>query len=208
MVTNITAQRDRPKTEQTILDAIGRLILREGLQGVGINALAREAGIDKVLIYRYFGDLDGVYLAFAERGDFWWQVEDIIAVVGDAPDLATAIKRGMRAHAQEMQRRPVTLAVMAAEPAHRTPLTIALEDVREKRSLEIIAGIIADYDMPEHMDIAALTALLGAAIDYLCVRARSIKRYSGVEIATDAGWTRLFATIDLMIDGVLAGNTN
>lgn len=208
MVTKIIAQRDRSKTEQSILDAVGRLILREGLHGVGINALAREAGIDKVLIYRYFGDLDGVYVAFAERGDFWWQVQDMIAGVGDAPDLATALKRGMRVHTHEMKKRPVTLAVLAAEPAHRTPLTIALEEVREKRSLELIEGIIATYDMPAHVDIAALTGLLGAAIDYLCVRARNIKRYSGFDIATEAGWERLFVTIDLMIDGVLAENTN
>ena len=60
-----------------ILAAVGALIMRDGLAGVGINALAREAGCDKVLIYRYFGDLDGVYAAYAAKGDFWWTVEDL-----------------------------------------------------------------------------------------------------------------------------------
>ena len=60
-----------------ILAAVGALILRDGLAGVGINALAREAGCDKVLIYRYFGDLDGVYAAYAAQGDFWWTIEDL-----------------------------------------------------------------------------------------------------------------------------------
>jgi AcrR family transcriptional regulator len=57
---SIAAQRDSGETKTRILDALGRLIVRDGLATVGINALAREAQADKVLIYRYFGDLDGV----------------------------------------------------------------------------------------------------------------------------------------------------
>ena len=60
-----------------ILEALGALILSDGLEGVGVNALARAAGCDKVLIYRYFGDLDGVYAAFAVSRDFWWSVEEL-----------------------------------------------------------------------------------------------------------------------------------
>ncbi|MBI1261376.1 MAG: TetR family transcriptional regulator [Rhizobiales bacterium] len=205
MVTKTTiAPRDRLKTEQTILDAIGRLILRDGLAGVGVNALAREAGIDKVLIYRYFGDLDGVYEAFAERGDFWWQVEDMLAATAEAPDLPNALKLGMRFHAREMRRRPVTLSVMAAETTNRTPLTIALETVREKRSLDLFEQMAARYPDNRAIDIPALTGLLGAAIDYLAIRSRSIKRYGGVDVGSHAGWERLFKTIDLMIDGTFA----
>lgn len=196
--------RDRLKTEQTILDAIGRLILRDGLAGVGVNALAREAGIDKVLIYRYFGDLDGVYEAYAERGDFWWQIGDMLAATDDAPDLPSALKLGLRFHAREMRRRPVTLAVMAAETTNRTPLTIALETVREKRSLDLFEQILARYPGSNDIDVAALIGLLSAAIVYLTVRSRSIKHYSGVEVGSMAGWERLFKTVDLMIDGVFA----
>src|SRR5690606_36089768 len=134
-------RRDREKTGKAILDAVSRLILRDGLSGVGINALAREAGVDKVLIYRYYGDLDGVYRAIAEHGDFGWTVEDRLEGIDEIGTLAEALKTGMRRHAAEMQKRPVTLAVIAAEPANRTPLVVALEDVRERRSLELMAEI-------------------------------------------------------------------
>ena len=66
----IAARRDSGETKTRILDALARVIVRDGLAATGINALAREAGADKVLIYRYFGDLDGVYRAYAERSDF------------------------------------------------------------------------------------------------------------------------------------------
>ena len=208
MVTKVKEQsvprrRDREKTEKAILDAVGRLILRDGLSGVGINALAREAGADKVLIYRYFGDLDGVYSAYAEHGDFWWSVEDMLRD-DDAATLADAMKAGLRRHAAEMRKRPVTLAVIAAEPANRTPLVVALEEVRERRSLELMAETVRRYPVPKGADLAVLTGLLAAAIDYLIARAQKIRVYGGVEIRTDENWERIFETVDAMIDGALA----
>ncbi|MDO9126059.1 MAG: TetR/AcrR family transcriptional regulator [Parvibaculum sp.] len=196
-------RRDRARTERAILDAVARLILRDGLSGVGINALAREACIDKVLIYRYFGDLDGVYRAYAEHGDFWWSVDDIIGTE-KAANLAGALKSGFRRHAAEMRKRPVTLAVIGAETANRTPLVIALEEVRERRALELMDAVFARYGAPAHVDLPALTAILGAAIDYLAARARQIRVYGGVEIKTDKDWERLFTTVDAMIDGAFS----
>ncbi len=209
MVTNARTKpaprgRDREKTGKAILDAVGRLILREGLSGVGINALAREAGADKVLIYRYFGDLDGVYRAYAEHGDFWWSVEDMLDSIGETGSLAEALKTGMRRHMEEMRKRPVTLAVIAAEPENRTPLVVALEEVREKRSLDLMQRLAGRFDAPKGVDVAALTGLLAAAIDYLLARARKIRVYGGVGIRTDEDWNRIFATVDAMIDGALA----
>ena len=196
--------RDRAKTETAFLDAVSRLILRDGLSGVGINALAREAGVDKVLIYRYFGDLDGLYRAYAEHGDFWWSVEEMLSATADAPNAAEALKRGLRHHAAAMRRRPVTLAVIAAEPANRTPLVVALEDVREKRTIELMEKEAMRRGGWGDVDIAAVTALLAAAIDYLAARALKIRVYGGVEIKTDKNWERVLAAVDAMIDGLFA----
>ncbi|HRW79035.1 MAG TPA: helix-turn-helix domain-containing protein, partial [Candidatus Sabulitectum sp.] len=55
--------RDSEKTREAIMDALERILTREGFTGVGVNALAREAGVDKVLIYRYFGSLEGLLAA-------------------------------------------------------------------------------------------------------------------------------------------------
>ncbi|MEX1153324.1 TetR/AcrR family transcriptional regulator [Parvibaculum sp.] len=196
--------RDRAKTEKAILDAVSRLILRDGLSGVGINALAREAGVDKVLIYRYFGDLDGLYRAYAEHGDFWWTVEDMLAATEGATDAADALKRGLRHHVAEMRKRPVTLAVIAAEPANRTPLVVALEEVRETRSLELMEKEATRHKGWGDVDITVVTALLAAAIDYLAARALKIRVYGGVEIKTDKNWERVLAAVDAMIDGLFA----
>ncbi len=199
----VSARRDPEETKARILDALARLILRDGLAAVGVNALARETGADKVLIYRYFGDLDGAYRAFAERGDFWYRAEDLLAGVDPARmTLADAVKLSLRRHAAEIRKRPVTLAVLAAEPANRTALVIALEDIREKRALEIAEWLAAQYRIPRGLDIEAIAALLAAALNYLAARSRKIRVFSGVKIKSDADWERLLKAVDRLVDGV------
>jgi hypothetical protein len=44
--------------------------------------------------------------------------------------------------------------------------------------------------------------LLGVAVNYLAVRARTIRVMSGVGIRTDADWERILAAVESVIDGV------
>lgn len=197
-------RRNAGETKARILDALTRIILRDGLGGVGVNNLAREAGADKVLIYRYFGDLDGVYTAYAERADFWWSCADLTEDLDPRSMLlGEAIKRCLERHAMEIRLRPVTLAVLAAEPAARTPLVVALEKVRERRALELNAWLAENYALPANLDLAAIALLLSAAINYLAARSREIRVMSGVPIETDADWRRLLDAVGQIVERLL-----
>jgi AcrR family transcriptional regulator len=207
MVTNTQRSvrvRDAEAMRERILTAIDRMVMRDGLAGVGVNALAREAGCDKVLIYRYFGDLDGVYAAYAARSDFWWAVDELTAGIDPGrATLAEALKQILRRHAQAIRARPLTLAVMAAEPLERSALVIALEAVRERRSLALSEWIAEHFRAPAGVDLEAVGMILGAALNYLAVRARTIRVMSGVPIKTDQDWDRICAAADALIDALL-----
>lgn len=58
--------RSRPKTEEKFQNAVLQLVAEEGCGALRINAVAQLAGADKVLIYRYFGDFDGLLQRVAE----------------------------------------------------------------------------------------------------------------------------------------------
>ncbi len=196
--------RDSEAMRRKILEAVGRKIVRDGLGSVGVNSLAREAGCDKVLIYRYFDDLDGVYAAFAERTDFWWSVDELTREIDPTRMNAEgALQTILRRHARAIRTRPVTLAVLASELSERTALVLALEAVRERRSLELMEWIGRRYELPASLDIAAIAMLLGVAVNYLAVRGRDVQVMSGVKIKTDDDWERLFAALDQLIAGAL-----
>jgi hypothetical protein len=95
--------------------------------------------------------------------------------------------------------------VMAAELTNRTPLVVALEAVRERRALELSAWIGERYRLPATADVEAVAMLFGVAVNYLAVRARTLRVMGGVKIKTDGDWKRIFAAIDTLIDGVLSG---
>jgi AcrR family transcriptional regulator len=52
---SITGERDREATEKRLLDTIGKMIAEDGFEKIGINAIATQSGVSKILIYRYFG---------------------------------------------------------------------------------------------------------------------------------------------------------
>ncbi|PCE63738.1 TetR/AcrR family transcriptional regulator [Sediminicola luteus] len=70
-------KKDRAATEEKIYQAFLKVLEERGPQGVGINAIAKTAGVSKELIYRYFGGLKGLLLQYAQKGDFFKTILDI-----------------------------------------------------------------------------------------------------------------------------------
>jgi AcrR family transcriptional regulator len=61
--------RDKHITSKRLISAVGSLLAKKGFKGIGVNAVAREAGVDKVLFFRYFGGLTG-FPHLEKRGIF------------------------------------------------------------------------------------------------------------------------------------------
>jgi AcrR family transcriptional regulator len=186
--------RDAEATRARILAAVGSLLVREGFGALGVNAVAREAGVDKVLIYRYFGGMDELLSAWGRDSDFWPSVEEIL---GPEPERVPArLAAGMlKRHLQALRARPHTLEVLAWEARGDHPLTRILAAIREERSEALLASLPKHFRAPG-VDIGAISALLGAGLQYLLLRSRSVEVYNGVPIGSPAGWQRLEAALD------------
>lgn len=70
-------KRNRAQTEQRIAAAAQALILESGFRDYGVNAVAARAGVDKVLIYRYFNGADGLLAHLGEVGDWHIAVDTL-----------------------------------------------------------------------------------------------------------------------------------
>lgn len=203
------AQRDRDATKEKLIRAVETLIAREGFGAVRINAVAREAGVDKVLIYRYFGDMAGLLAAYGEQGDFWWHADDMLTEPLPGPPegtLAACVARLFERHVAFLRCHPVTLEILAWETAERNELTVALETVREQRGMAMMRGVAERFDIDEAellRGVGPIMTLLGAAGNYLAARGRHIRIFNGIDLQSDAGWDTLLRGAEQMIAGVL-----
>ena len=64
----------RSTTEEALLDALETVLQRDGLRQLSVNAVVEAAGVGKPLLYRYFGDLQGLVQAWGKRRGFWAEV--------------------------------------------------------------------------------------------------------------------------------------
>jgi AcrR family transcriptional regulator len=199
------ATRDRGATRARILGAVGELLAEQGFRALGVNAIARRARADKALIYRYFGGLPELLAAYAEEGDFWWKVEDLVGAHLRPPardTLAGWIALVFRRHVAALKARPETLEIMAWETIERNELTAALAAVRETRSLAVMKALTDRFPIRADFDVAAFGALFGAATNYLLIRGRGIRVFQGVDLGKPSGWERMFKTIEQIAMGL------
>lgn len=199
----------RIETEQRLLDAVGELLAEGGFSSIRVNALVRRSGVNKALLYRYFGDLDGLLKAYAERGDFWPSFEEV------APDVEALLRLApgprmaafFQAYLAALRARPRTLEILAWEVVDRNQLTAHLEASREAWGLEVARRLTRPGE-DEGVDLAALTAVASAALHYLLVRARKIRVFNGLDLHDDAGWARISEAVGVMLVGAMAVGTD
>ena len=108
-------QRRNPEaTRQKLLTAARREFAKSGLAGARVDEIAARAGVNKQLVYHYFGDKDALYLAVLE-----WVYEEIRAqerklnLAGLPPQ--QAIKRLIESSFDHLARHPDFIVLLNDE---------------------------------------------------------------------------------------------
>jgi AcrR family transcriptional regulator len=161
--------RNSDDTRQRLLDAALQELREQGFVGFGINAIARRAGCDKKLIYRYFNGLDGLIDAMgcaAASG-----LEQALAPHLDPPPASYAglMERLALALFDHLATDPLYRQIRLMEAAAPPALTEGFRMARGQALQNWLAGARGGLAPPPGLDAAALTALLIAAIEGVTV---------------------------------------
>ncbi len=200
-------KRDRRGTEEKIVRAVGTVLERDGFEKVGVNLVARTAGVDKVLIYRYFAGFDGLLTAFGESADIWWTVDEIVGEDLPAPqrgNLAAWCSLALMRQVEALRRRPVTQQILLWELSQSNGLTRQLNSLRDARMQQLVRRVIELGGRRADTRLMAVHGLLGAASEYLVLRARNSDSLLGMDFSGDSGWKRLAASLSAVVEAVFA----
>ncbi len=193
----------KDENKRRLIKSVGTVLARDGFNKLGVNSVSREAGVDKVLIYRYFGGLHQLVNEFCETIEFWPDVEELIGQDEDKLNSMNAeeqlvffFKRFIKA----LRSRPTTQMIMVwwdTEPNGQ--LAEHLDDIRMRTALEFFERL---ENIPFEKDLTAVVLILYAAISNLIVKSQTGGFVGGIDLKTDSGWQRIEDGIELLIGGV------
>ena len=194
--------KDREQTEARILDAAFANLAEDGLPGFGINAVARHAGCDKKLIYRYFDGPDGLLVAMGAASGQAMAVALERALEPPPADYADLVGRLTTALAEHLATdrpaREAARVALAAPEAAAAPFRAAraavLRDWFQKAKAQL--GVSA----PDGMDAAAVNAVLIAGIEALAVAGS----YAGVTLSEAGDRARVSRALQRLAVGAYA----
>ncbi len=163
---------NRRRTEAQFLDAARTHLESSGFAGLGVNAIAEAAGFDKVLIYRYFKNINGLLERLAEEQGFFPRSDEIIAslpaATGEPRPLAEAVGTLLEAALARALAEPLAAALVRWEGATPdNPLIHAWRAARARCGGELRACCqpVAGESLPATAWFeAALAAALRAAV--------------------------------------------
>jgi AcrR family transcriptional regulator len=200
--TRSSRPRDAAGTMKLITNATVRLLAENGFTGLGVNAVAAAAGVDKQLIYYHFGGLDGVIRQLGTELEFWLGTP-LQARPGEP--YGDAVYRLLMEYTDALRRNHLVLRLLAWELVEPTDVLKDLEVTRSAAMAGWVAGLRASAQpVPAGVDAPAINAVLLAGLHYLALREQSLGSFAGVDIQSPEGAARIANAIKFITERTYA----
>ncbi len=192
-------ERDREGTEKRLIDTIGLMVAEQGFEKIGINAVAAQSGVSKILIYRYFGSVEGLMAAYIRKHDFWLNFPLETPTKEELPNF---VKTTFKNQIEQLRSNPTLRMLHRWELSCNNEIIAKLRQQREQTGCRMVemASQLTGYPQAE---IAVMASVITASITYLIMLGEFCPVFNGIPIQEDAGWEQMNAGIDALIDKVL-----
>ncbi len=192
-------QKRRTETEKKIVDALREQLSEAGFREIGINAVARRAGVSKELIYRYFGSVEALLERMMREQDFWPSAR-WLSQISDEGDNQTPVANMVVRQGQFLRNNKTLREIRSWELVDKNELTARLADERERASLHFLE----DHDIDPADEKTPQIALVLAGMLYLAMRSNTANGFMGIPLNSEEGWSRLEGAVMQLMSGVFS----
>ena len=199
--------RDREATRARILAAAEQLLTRRESGAVRINAVAAAAGVDKVLIYRYFGGRAQLMRALARERRLWPDADAVRAAAGhagdDAPSLAQDLTAMLLDSARELRSSPLARRAAAWSITESDEFAREIAAARGEHARAIAGALRERHRLPPFVDLNAIVALLAAAMTHFALHTGPGARSRDSSLRREEEWRRAERALTNIVHALL-----
>ncbi len=191
-------------TEKRLIKAVSKVIEEEGFTKIGINRIARQAQCDKVLIYRYFGGLDGLLVAWAKQYDFYsFAYSEFISQVEQATksNLQDIIKAVLLKQLEYLKNNQLMQELYVWELSGNSSFK-AIQIEREKNGHKLQMELEKKLGRTCGDCNFSITIII-AAINYIILFTRQYNMFNGIDFSKPEAWVELKGVISNYVDTFL-----
>lgn len=196
--------KNKEQTMQRLVDAVGAIIKKNGYKGLGLNAIAKEADVSKILIHRYFGGVDQLVEAYVLKNDYWIAKAGEVAVEAkgktDKETLRDLVISLLKGHFEYFDTHEEMRSIILWEITEKTMLLNSVCLVREEVGsllLEKAEPLFAD----SKKNLKGITAIIVSGIYYMILHAKKNgSTICGIDVNSDEGQKEILDTIEQIVN--------
>lgn len=188
------------ETEKRLLDAVSHIIENDGFTKIGVNRIANRAGCDKVLIYRYFGGLDGLLVEWAKRHDYYsFAYSEFIDTIkqSEKEDIRQIVKDVLFRQLYYLKDNVLMQQLLVWELSGHSSFKGILEE-RERIGYKLQEELNRSLDIGNDNDMSV--AIIISAINYIVLFTRQYHKLNGIDFSKLEAWSRMEAMISKYVD--------
>ncbi|RZJ23716.1 MAG: TetR/AcrR family transcriptional regulator [Acinetobacter sp.] len=196
--------KNKEETMQRLVDAVGTIIKKKGYKGLGLNAIAKEADVSKILIHRYFGGVNELVEAYVLKNDYWIAKAGEVEVEAKGKtdneklrDLVTSLLKG---HFEYFNTNEEMRSIILWEITEKTMLLNSVCLVREE-----IGALLIEKTEPFFADsnksLKAVTAIIVSGIYYMILHSKKNgSTICGIDVNSKSGQQEILDTIEQIVN--------
>ncbi len=193
--------RDKEKTKQKLLNAVGKILKTKGYSGLMVSKIAAVAGFDKKLIYEYFGSTDKLIDEYIKSQDYWSRLDQKEMDVDFSDGGKEMSKMALINQFEGLKKNKELQKIIVWELSESRPALRKIFEKREEVGEEMFKNITDPHFGDGAEDFRAIAALLVGGIYHLNLySAYNGTTFCGLDLKSEEGRSKIQKAITDIID--------
>lgn len=194
--------REKARTKRKLISAVGKVIQKKGYAGLNVASISKEAGLDRRLVYTYFGSLDNLIETYVKQKDYWSSnvKEDFLASLEDDTELKSEdIFNLLQGQFDAVLKDKALQKIIHWELGEKNKMLRKISDNRELLGEELFKRIEPNF-VGTDIDIRAILALQIGGLYYLSLHAKANgSLFCGIDINEMEGKERIEKALETVL---------